>query len=480
MSVVSMTNKVSSTHQIKALQTQFVHLFSESQHQAYPNYASRLRDLNALQTFLIEKIPRLIQAIHQDFSERPEQETLLIDIIPTLQMLKYTQRHLKKWMKPEKRHAGLLFFPSSVEVHYQPLGVVGIVCPWNAPLTLSLIPLITAIAAGNRVMLKLSERTPHTNKVIKGVIKKVFAHNKVTVVEGDVLVSQTFCELPFDHLLFTGSTKVGKKVLAATVENLTPCTLELGGKSPVLIAPDCSVKRAAKRILFGKTLNAGQLCIAPDHVYVPDTQLETFVEALRARWQKQFPQGIEHADHTAIIDEKHFQHLISLIADASVKGATVIPLGQPEISMRSRKIALHLIINPSLNCQIMQEEIFGPILPIMTYHEPDQVIQTFKRQAKPLSLYVMSHDKAFIKRMITQTQSGNMGINDTVAQAGIEDAPFGGVGGSGMGSYHGKEGFLRLSHAKTVLKRGRLNPATWFSPPYNTWWQQMLLKYFLR
>ncbi|WP_283129848.1 coniferyl aldehyde dehydrogenase [Enterovibrio norvegicus] len=480
MGVVSMASMVPVEQQISALETQFATLFEHSNVNPDVAYEDRIHDLNKLQKALKQHYKALVDALSQDYGHRSDTDTLIADILPCFQMLRYTKRKLKRWMRPSSRSTGLLLTPASVKVHYQPLGVVGIVVPWNFPVTLSIIPLMTALAAGNRVMLKLSEFTPNTNIVLKAMLGDAFPTEQVCVVDGEAAVASAFCKLPFDHLLFTGSTEVGKKVMEAASANLTPVTLELGGKSPVIVAPDIDPALAADRMLFGKNLNAGQICVAPDFVFVPEDSLEPFVEALRAKWQAAYPKGINSKDRTAIINDRQFSRLESLIDTSREISATVIHLAEPAIDRGTRKMALHLVVNPPADSAVMQQEIFGPILPIITYKDVHDVVSTLHRQPRPLALYVMTFDKDFQQHVIKHTHSGSLAINDTVVHVAVDDAPFGGIGASGMGSYYGIEGFRTFSHAKTVFTRGKINPGKLLTPPYGKWWQTLMLKLFLR
>ncbi len=466
--------------QIKALEKTFEAQFSGFLSNPYLGYAGRIDNLVKLLQALKNHIPELNQAMSLDFNTRCYEESVLIDILPCLEMLKYTIKHLKSWMKPSRRKAGLLFFPAQVEVHYQALGVVGIIVPWNAPLTLSLIPLASALAAGNRVMLKMSELSPHTNQCLKEMLATLFDSSEVCLVEGNEQIASAFSRLPFDHLLFTGSGQVGKKVMRAAAENLTPLTLELGGKSPVLIAEDACPKHAAKNVFFGKALNSGQLCVAPDHVFVFEEKAADFIDALKNEWQTYYPKGLEAPELTSIISKRHFDRLTALIEQAEQEQIRVIPLAEPSFNIREKKMALHLVINPPADSTLMQQEIFGPILPIFTYQDQYQVVAQFKNQPRPLALYLMTKDKAFKGYVVRHTHSGSLGINDTLTQVALSDAPFGGIGASGFGAYHGFEGFQRFSHAKTVLARKRLNPMRWLSPPYTSWLKKRLLNRLLK
>ncbi|MDD1793484.1 coniferyl aldehyde dehydrogenase [Enterovibrio sp. ZSDZ42] len=480
MTVVSMANPMPVQQQIELLEAQFSKQVGLSRQVSDSSYAQRIDDLTRLQSALSKHADALVNALSQDYGHRSHTDSLMADIMPCFQMLRYTKRKLKRWMKPSRRSAGLLLTPAKVEVHYQPLGVVGIIVPWNFPITLSLIPLMTAIAAGNRVMLKMSEFTPLTNQALKALLSDAFSEDQVTVVEGEVEVATAFTQLPFDHLLFTGSTEVGKKVMEAAAANLTPVTLELGGKSPVIIAPDISPALAAERLIFGKNLNAGQICVAPDHVFIHEDKLDEVIEALRAQWQAAYPKGIQSDDRTAIINDRQFARLESLIDDAKQRDINVIPLSDIASLPESRKMALHLVINPPEESAIMQEEIFGPLLPIITYQDVHDVINTVKEMPRPLALYLMTFDENFTRHVIRHTHSGSIAINDTIMQVAVDDAPFGGVGPSGLGSYHGIEGFRTFSHAKTVFTRGKLNPGQLMTPPYGKWWQKIMFKLFLR
>ncbi|PCS22633.1 coniferyl aldehyde dehydrogenase [Candidatus Enterovibrio escicola] len=480
MTIVSMATKVSAEQQRNVLEVQFATLLERSSLNPYVAYKSRIKDLERFQRVLKTNYPFLVSALSEDYGHRSRTDSLITDILPCFQMLRYTKRKLKRWMNPSKRSEGLLLMPARVQVHYQPLGVVGIVVPWNFPVTLSLIPLITAIAAGNCVMVKLSESTPHTNQSLKTLLQDVFPADQVCVVDGDITIASAFCELPFDHLFFTGSTEVGKKVMKSASTNLTPVTLELGGKSPVIVAPDIDPELAAERLLFGKNLNTGQICVAPDHAFVPEDKLKAFIGALRSQWQSIYPKGIQSDDRTSIINNHQYERLVSLLDDANKSGVTVISLGEPATDIVTRKMALHLVINPTLDSTLMKEEIFGPILPIITYKDVHDVLHILQGHPRPLALYLMTFDNYFQQHVIHHTHSGSIAINDSLVQVAVDDAPFGGIGASGMGSYHGIEGFHTFSHAKTVFIRGKLNPRKLFNPPYGKWWQSLILELFLR
>nr|WP_232312826.1 coniferyl aldehyde dehydrogenase [Enterovibrio coralii] len=436
MTVVSMTANVPLEQQISTLETQFARMYELSNQTPDIAYDERIDDLNKLQKSLKKHYNAIVTALSQDYGHRSETDSLMADILPCFQTLHYTKRKLKRWMKPSRRSAGLLLAPAKVEVHYQALGVVGIIVPWNFPITLSLIPMIIALAAGNRVMIKMSEFTPLTNQAVRTLLADAFSEDKVCVIEGDVAVATAFTKLPFDHLLFTGSTEVGKKVMEAASANLTPVTLELGGKSPVIVAPDVDLTLAAERVVFGKNLNAGQICVAPDYAFVHEDNLDDFVEAVRVQWQKAYPKGLQSDDRTAIINDRQFTRLTDIIKDTEQRGLTVIPLADPAVLPTQRKLALHLVVNPPADSSIMQQEIFGPLLPIITYKDVHDVVHTLHHQPRPLALYLMSFDKEFIQHVVRNTHSGSIAVNETIMQVAVDDAPFGGVGASGLGHYH--------------------------------------------
>lgn len=445
-----------------------------------PNYATRVEQLTRLKAAILQFKTPLVEALSQDYGHRSIDDSLISDIMPVINNINYSLKNLKKWLKPSARHAGLLLAPAKVTVHYQPLGVIGIIVPWNFPVMLSIGPLVTAIAAGNHAMLKMSEFTPATNQVIKQLLAQVFDESHVAVVEGEADVAAAFSALPFDHLLFTGSTTVGRHVMRAAANNLTPVTLELGGKSPVIIAPDMPLEIAVERMIYGKCLNAGQICVAPDYVLCPKAQVDEFIAAYRAKFNAMYGAINHNKDYGSIINTRQFDRLMTVLEDAKAKGAQVISATDEAIDSQHRKLATQLITNTSEDMLLMQEEIFGPLLPIIGYDCLDEAIQYINQRARPLALYVMSFDEKSQQKILQQTHSGGVCINETVFHVAADDAPFGGIGPSGMGHYHGKEGFLTFSHAKTVLSRGRFNTGKFVHPPYGTVIQRILMKLFLR
>ncbi|WP_161569617.1 aldehyde dehydrogenase family protein [Veronia nyctiphanis] len=420
----------------------------------------------------------MITALSQDYGYRSSYETLLADILPSLRAIKHAKRHLKRWMKPLK---GPSFLPSSsnVEIQYQPLGVIGIMVPWNFPISLSLVPLITALAAGNRVMIKASEQTPRTNEALKNMLSETFPDDQVCLVEGDRALATAFCELPFAHLQFTGTGEAGKQVMRAASQSLTPVSLDFGGRSPAVITPDMPPEQAAQRLLFGKSLNSGQLCVAPDLCYAHESSVENLIEALAMGWNKAYPGGLSNRDWTSVNGEQHYQRLIAMIDDARRRGAKIVPVTEPAVNPKQQRLALHLIINPPVDALVMQEEVFGPILPIKTYDELDTVIDELRTQQLRV-LYLMSQKELTIKRIVSQTQSQAMVVNDTLAQFAIDDALFGGIGASGVAHYHGKQGFKTLSQKRTIFRRKGFNLGQLMQPPYRRWWQRLILGILLR
>ena len=442
-----------------------------------PLAGQRLQWLKTLRTLLSDERQALVDAINSDFSHRSADETLLAELMPSLLGIQYASKHLKKWMKPSRRHVGMAFQPASAKVIYQPLGVVGVIVPWNYPLFLAIGPLVGALSAGNRVMLKLSESTPTTGQLLKRLFAQVFPEDLVTVVLGEAEVGMAFSKLPFDHLLFTGASSIGKHVMRAAAENLTPVTLELGGKSPAIVSSDVPLEDAAERIAFGKTLNAGQTCVAPDYVLVPEDRVDGFVDAYRKAVQKFYPTLIDNPDYTAIINDRQLARLNRYLDDASSKGARVIPLFEQG---QGRRMPFSLLLNVSDDMTVMQDEIFGPLLPIVPYSRIDQAFAYINQRPRPLALYYFGYNKAEQQRVLEQTHSGGVCLNDTLMHVAQDDLPFGGVGPSGMGHYHGHEGFLTFSKAKGVFIKQRFNAARLIYPPYGKAIQRLVYKLFIR
>lgn len=442
-----------------------------------PSATERSDALLRLATQLKAKRAALCEAISSDFGHRSTDETLTAGFLPCLSAIRYTRKRLHRWMKPERRAVDMAFMPAKAKVVYQPLGVVGIIVPWNYPLFLSIGPLVCALAAGNRVMLKLSEFTPATALQIKALLALVFSEDQVCVVLGGPETGVAFSQLPFDHLLFTGSTHVGRHILAAAAPNLTPVTLELGGKSPALVSASAPLAEAAERIAFGKAMNAGQTCVAPDYVLVPAAQLDAFKDAYQAAIQRFFPTLEDNPDYTSIISERQLSRLDHYLDDARSKGAQVQPLFALQ---QDRRMSHTLITGVDDSMLLMQEEIFGPLLPLVPYSDFNEALAYIKARPRPLALYYFGYDNAEQRQVLEQVHAGGVCINETLLHVAQSDLPFGGIGPSGMGHYHGREGFKRFSHAKAVLSKGHFNPMRLFYPPYGTCLQRLMLRLLLR
>ena len=433
-----------------------------------PSAQDRIRSLDKLNNAVIDYADRLIEAINDDFGTRSKAETQLAEIYPVLDGLAYARKRVKRWMKPERRGTPLILLPASVKVVYQPVGVVGIVVPWNFPVFLGLSPLIMALAAGNRAMVKTSEHAPQTSAVIKKMLQSCFDESEVAVVEGDVSVSTAFTKLPFDHLIFTGATNVGRMVMRAAAENLTPVTLELGGKSPAIIHDSFPVKEAAKRLAFGKAMNAGQICVSPDYVFCPEGKLNEFIAEFKKQIATRYPTLRANEDFTAIINDRQLERLKSYLEDAQSKGAQLLTINPADEDLASTgKLPLTLVLGAIDDMLVMQEEIFGPILPVLTYRNIAEVTEYVNARPRPLALYYFDWDRDRSQAMLETTHSGGACINDTLSHVMADDIPFGGIGDSGMGNYHGREGFRSLSKAKGVVRKGKFDATMMVGAPWD-------------
>jgi coniferyl-aldehyde dehydrogenase len=434
-----------------------------------PSRARRIANLARLKSVLLANRSKIVDAVSQDFGHRSRHETELYELTSVLQGIRYLKRHLAKWMRPSQRTVAMQYAPAVARVEYEPCGVVGIMAPWNYPVALALNPLVVALAAGNRVILKPSEKTPRTGAILKALLREAFDDEHVAVVLGDAELGATFSALPFDHLMFTGGTAIGKAVMSAASRNLVPVTLELGGKSPAFIEQGISLAFAAERLAFGKLLNAGQTCIAPDYVLVPRGQCEAFADAFSAAVNRLYPEIATTPDYTTIANERHFERLERMLADARAKGARVIQLGSDGGERRHPRTFLPaLLFDVTDAMQVMQEEIFGPILPIVPYDDVESAIAMFNAKPHPLVLYYFGFNQEISTRVRRASISGAFVVNETVLHYAQEDLPFGGVGASGMGAYHGREGFLRLSHARAVFSQARFSMARLVRPPFRT------------
>ncbi|TAM97805.1 MAG: coniferyl aldehyde dehydrogenase [Rhodanobacteraceae bacterium] len=445
-----------------------------------PDHAQRMDDLARLRTAFKARLEDFARAVDADFGRRPRVETLLAGCMPVLREIDHARKHLRRWMHPKRVSANATFFPARCEIASKPLGVVGIVSPWNYPVNLALVPLVDALAAGNHVMLKPSEHTPRTSALLAELIAIVFPPERVAVVQGGVEVAAAFAALPFDHLLFTGSTAVGAKVLAAAAPNLTPVTLELGGKSPAIVASGCATALNVGRIAAGKFLNAGQTCIAPDYALVHESERDAFVMHLRAYVARHYPSLRDSPDYASIVNEAQHARLHAWLDEARAAGARVVPLADAAADDPARRIlAPRVVLDAPDSVTLMREEIFGPVLPVVTYRELDEAIDYVNARPRPLSLYVFDDDRVRIRRVLGACSAGNVAVNDTVLQFVQSRLPFGGVGPSGMGAYHGHAGFLAFSKQMPVFRQARWSAAAWLRPPYGARVER-LLRFLLR
>jgi coniferyl-aldehyde dehydrogenase len=425
---------------------------------------ARLDALGRLRALILENKDSIARAISADFGTRSEDETQLLEVVPTLNAIRHASRHLAGWMKPRRRAVDIAFLPSSAYVRYEPLGVVGIIAPWNYPLYLAVPPLVDALSAGNRAMVKPSELTPRFAELLQRLVAARFKEAEVAVVVGDGEVAEDFAKLPFDHLLFTGSTAIGRKIMAAAAENLTPVTLELGGKSPAIVCADYPLNKAARSIAFGKFLNAGQTCIAPDYALVPSNRVDAFAEAILSSVRKSYPTIGANSDYSSVISERHFARLLRAIDEAEKAGARVL---QHEDDLgKTRKIGPTVVIGAPETCALMREEIFGPVLPIIGYDDLDEALAFVNARDRPLALYCFSNDVAARARVLDGAVSGGVTLNGTLLHIAQDSLPFGGIGPSGFGAYHGEEGFRRFSHGRAVHQVGAVNVFERLGPPW--------------
>jgi len=422
----------------------------------------------------------LVAAICADFGHRSPHETRLADLGLIVSAARHAQRHLKSWMQPRRMATALQFLPARNRLLSQPLGVVGIIAPWNYPHQLAFGPAIAALAAGNRVMLKPSEFTPRYATLLEQLVPLYFSADEMAVVTGDSSVARAFSELPFDHLVFTGSTATGRHVAQAAARNLTPVTLELGGKSPAIIDASADLHAAAASLVFGKLLNAGQTCVAPDYLLVPAAQRDAMVAALSAAAQRMYPTLADNPDYTAIVNRRHFDRLQGLLDDAAEQGAQLLTMGSHGAAELARaadcgKLAPTLVLDPSPSMRIMREEIFGPLLPVVTYSgDVQEAIAYVNRDERPLALYWYGNHAASREQVLRQTVSGGVTINDCIWHLCQESQPFGGAGASGMGAYHGVWGYRAFSQEKPVFYQSRLNGVRLLYPPYGKVFDGML------
>jgi coniferyl-aldehyde dehydrogenase len=430
----------------------------------YPSYEERKENLAKLERILVDNTDAIADAINADFGCRCAEESKLLEIFTSVDGIRHTRKKLRKWMKPQRRHVSILFATGSNRVIPQPKGVVGIVAPWNYPLFLTVSPLTSALAAGNRCMIKMATNSSTLARLLADKFRAVFPEVSVAILPG--VRAQDFSTLPFDHIVFTGSADAGRTVMRSAAENLTPVTLELGGKSPTIICDDYDVDAAAERILYGKFVNAGQTCLAPDYLFVPEAARDRFVEAARRILATRYADTNDRS-YTAVIDEKSYRRLRATLEDAEKKGARIVPL-VPGATFNDvqRKIPPHLVLDPTDDMTIMREEIFGPLLPVKTYRDIDEVITYVNSKDRPLGLYFFTDNKELERKLLYGTISGGVTINNCVFHVAQHDLPFGGVGASGMGQYHGFEGFTELSKMRPVFTNPKVSAMHMFYPPY--------------
>ena len=439
-----------------------------------PTAELRIDRINRCIGLLIDYQDRIAEALNADFGSRSADATALTDIAGSIGSLKHARDHVKKWMKPEKHRptpAIVSLFGASAVVYCQPKGTVGVISPWNFPVNLTFAPLGGILAAGNRVMIKPSEFTPATSELMKEMFASAFTEEEIAVVTGGPEVGQAFSGLAFDHLLFTGATSIARHVMRAAADNLVPLTLELGGKSPVILSRTADMKTAAARIMNGKTLNAGQICLAPDYVLAPEDRVGEFVAEAKASVERMFPTLKDNADYTSIIAQRHYDRIQGYIEDARSKGAEVVEINPADENLSQqehRKIAPTLILNPTDDMKVMQEEIFGPVLPVKTYKTMAEAVAYVNERERPLGLYYFGADEAEKDKVLASTTSGGVTVNDVIMHIAQEELPFGGVGPSGMGSYHGYDGFREFSHRKSVYTQLKKDIAqlVQMRPPY--------------
>ncbi|MBP7704801.1 MAG: coniferyl aldehyde dehydrogenase [Caulobacter sp.] len=447
-----------------------------------PTAEQRIERIDRCIGLLVDHSSDIQDAINADFGNRSREATLLTDVSGSIGPLKHARENLRKWMKGEKRKttpAILGLFGAKAEVVFQPKGVVGVISPWNFPVNLTFAPLAGILAAGNRAMIKPSEFTPVTSELMKTMFGKVFSDEEIAVITGGPDVGQAFSGLAFDHLIFTGATSIAKHVMRAAAENLVPLTLELGGKSPVIISESADIATAAARVMNGKTLNAGQICLAPDYVLAPESKVAEFVKEAQASVTRMFPTLKDNPDYTAVIADRHYDRIKGYIDEARSMGAQIVeinPAGEDFSQQEHRKIPPTLILNPTDDMKVMQEEIFGPVLPVKTYKTAEEALDYVNANDRPLGLYWFGTDEGEKARVLERTTSGGVSVNDVIMHVAQEELPFGGIGPSGMGSYHGHDGFKEFSHKKAIytqLKKD-IGPLVAMRPPYGPAIRKML------
>ena len=446
-----------------------------------PTAKERIDRLSRLKRVLVKYQDEIAEAINQDYGNRSINETKIGELLTCLEHIKYYSKNITNWMKPSKRHISLIHQPAKGWVEYQPLGIVGIITPWNYPLLLSIGPLICALAAGNHAMIKISSASANFGRILEMAIAEAFPQELVTVINGGGKISDDFSHLAFDKIIFTGSTNIGKTVMAAAAKNLVPVILELGGKSPVLVHKSSDMQDVAQRIAVGKLWNAGQTCVAPDYMFLPRGKTQEFLEHFGIFVREMYPDLLNNQDYTSIVNDKQYHRLQGYLDNARAQGAKIIefnPLHE-DVSI-NRKIAPIILTGVTSEMDIMQNEIFGPILPIMEYDQIDDVIDFINSRPRPLALYYFDFDQARADYVAQRTHSGHFGINTVLTHVAQDDLPFGGIGASGMGKYHGPEGFFSLSHERSMMSNPKLYSLKFILPPFNKPIHRFISKTLLR
>ncbi|WP_081869881.1 coniferyl aldehyde dehydrogenase [Endozoicomonas numazuensis] len=435
---------------------------------------TRIERLNQTIDLIHDNHDHIVQALAQDFGSRSGHQSIFSDVYFCLESLKHSRKHVRQWMKAEKRKLDLIYriTGSKAEVQYQPKGVVGILGTWNFPVNTVICPLAGVLAAGNRAILKFSEVSPATSALMESLVKTHFDEKVVAAVSGGPELGSEMTSAPFNHLVFTGSTNIGKKIMRSASDHLTPVTLELGGKSPVVVDREYDVQEAAEKIMIGKALNAGQVCLSPDYVFVHEDKLESFIEAATQWTRKMFPTMKNNKDYTAVVNERHYYRVKGCIDEAKERGTDVRTINPAKEALEPKdsvyKLPMTFIVNPDDDLGIMREEIFGPVLAIKSYRQISECLDFINARPHPLGLYIFSDQPSFQNKVIKQTQSGGVTLNDVIMHGGCENLPFGGVGDSGVGHYHGVYGFKEFSHARAIFKQGKINiqKLSGLIPPY--------------
>jgi coniferyl-aldehyde dehydrogenase len=451
---------------------------------ALPEPMSVRRDrIDRAIALLIDYKGAFASAVSADFGHRSTEQTLLTDIMPSVSAMKHARKHFESWARGEKRKPTfpLGLIGAKAEVMYQPKGVVGVVAPWNFPVGMVMVPMAGILAAGNRAMIKPSEFTERVSEIFAEAVPKYFAEEEMAVFTGGVEVGTDFSKLAFDHMIFTGATSVGKHIMRAAAENLVPVTLELGGKSPTIIGRSADKTKAGQRVALGKMMNAGQICLAPDYLLVAKDQEAEMIEGVKSGVSAMYPTLLQNDDYTSVVNGRNYDRLQSYLADAREKGAELIevnPAGEDFASSNGNKMPLTIVRNVNDDMKVMQDEIFGPILPVMTYDSIDQAIDYVNDHDRPLGLYYFGNDKAEENKVLSRTISGGVTINDVLFHNAMEDLPFGGVGPSGMGNYHGADGFKTFSHMRAVYRQPAMDIAGLggFKPPYGKATQKTIMR----